>query len=193
MRICLISRKYPPETGWGGIGAYTYQPAQALLEAGHDVEVISICKKHSTVDGAPPGDVNDPSSIREHRAACGLYEHRARHFATHFHLNIKRESDVKIRNRSIQYIYLLKAVLQQPINKMSSGSIVKRKSTVLALMIVATCSIGFAGQALAGKQGSNTSEQELQAYLYNLYQQQQQQQPAPRQETPPPPPPPPPR
>jgi hypothetical protein len=59
-------------------------------------------------------------------------------------------------------------------------------------MIVATCSIGFAGKAVAGKQGSNTSEQELQAYLYNLYvqqQKQQQQQPAPRQETPPPPPP----
>lgn len=71
MRICLISREYPPETGWGGIGAYTYQHAQALLEAGHDVEVISICKKDSTVDGAPQGDVNDTSTIRVHRAAWG--------------------------------------------------------------------------------------------------------------------------
>lgn len=23
MKICLISQKYPPETGWGGIGSYT--------------------------------------------------------------------------------------------------------------------------------------------------------------------------
>lgn len=76
----------------------------------------------------------------------------------------------------------------------SQRLVVKKKSIVLALMIVATCTLGFAGKALAGKQGSSTSEQELQAYLYNLYQQQQQQQqqPAPRQETPPPPPPPPP-
>lgn len=71
MRICLISREYPPETGWGGIGAYTYQHAQALLEAGHDVEVISICKKDSTVDMAPQGDRNDTSIIRVHRAAWG--------------------------------------------------------------------------------------------------------------------------
>ncbi len=71
MRICLISREYPPETGWGGIGAYTYQHAQALLEAGHDVEVISICKKESTVDVAPLGDVNDTSIIRVHRAVWG--------------------------------------------------------------------------------------------------------------------------
>lgn len=71
MRICLISREYPPETGWGGIGAYTYQHAQALLEAGHDVEVISICKKDSTVDVPPQGDLNDTSTIRVHRAVWG--------------------------------------------------------------------------------------------------------------------------
>ncbi len=71
MRICIISREYPPETGWGGIGAYTYQHAQALLEAGHDVEVISICKKDSTLDMAPQGDLNDTSIIRVHRAAWG--------------------------------------------------------------------------------------------------------------------------
>lgn len=71
MRICLISREYPPETGWGGIGAYTYQHAQALLEAGHDVEIISICKKDSTVDMAPQGAPTDTSTIRVHRAAWG--------------------------------------------------------------------------------------------------------------------------
>jgi len=71
LRICLISREYPPETGWGGIGAYTYQHAQALLEAGHDVEIISICKKDSTVDMAPQGDPADTSTIRVHRAAWG--------------------------------------------------------------------------------------------------------------------------
>lgn len=42
MRICLISREYPPDTGWGGVGAYTYQSANALKKLGHDVEVISL-------------------------------------------------------------------------------------------------------------------------------------------------------
>jgi len=42
MRICLISTEYPPDTGWGGIGTYTYQMAHALSAIGHDVEVVSL-------------------------------------------------------------------------------------------------------------------------------------------------------
>ncbi|MBX9949695.1 MAG: glycosyltransferase family 4 protein [Candidatus Obscuribacterales bacterium] len=42
MRICLISREYPPDTGWGGVGAFNYHIAHALTRAGHDVEVISL-------------------------------------------------------------------------------------------------------------------------------------------------------
>lgn len=42
MRICLISREYPPETGWGGVGAYTFQTANSLKQLGHEVDVISL-------------------------------------------------------------------------------------------------------------------------------------------------------
>lgn len=41
LNICLISREYPPETGWGGIGTYTYHLAQGLADLGHQVHVIS--------------------------------------------------------------------------------------------------------------------------------------------------------
>lgn len=41
MRICFISNEYPPETGFGGIGTYTYSLAQGLSEKGHDVTVIT--------------------------------------------------------------------------------------------------------------------------------------------------------
>ena len=41
MRIGLISREYPPQTGWGGIGTYTYYLAHALTRLGHEVHVIS--------------------------------------------------------------------------------------------------------------------------------------------------------
>lgn len=41
MNICLISGEYPPETGFGGIGTYTYHLAQGLTKVGHDVTVIS--------------------------------------------------------------------------------------------------------------------------------------------------------
>ena len=41
MKICLISREYPPETGFGGIGTYVYQLAHGLTKKGHDVSVIT--------------------------------------------------------------------------------------------------------------------------------------------------------
>ncbi|OHC01215.1 MAG: hypothetical protein A3H23_10030 [Planctomycetes bacterium RIFCSPLOWO2_12_FULL_40_19] len=41
MNICLVSREYPPETGWGGIGTYTYNLAHGLSEFGHIVHVIA--------------------------------------------------------------------------------------------------------------------------------------------------------
>lgn len=41
LNICLVSREYPEETGWGGIGKYTYHLAHGLVTAGHKVHVIS--------------------------------------------------------------------------------------------------------------------------------------------------------
>ena len=41
MHICYISQEYPPETGWGGIGSYTYEMAHGLAQSGHRVTVIS--------------------------------------------------------------------------------------------------------------------------------------------------------
>lgn len=41
--VCLISEEYPPETGWGGIGTYTYNLARGLVRAGHRVTVIAGC------------------------------------------------------------------------------------------------------------------------------------------------------
>lgn len=64
MRICLISREYPPDTGWGGIGAYTFQHAKALREAGHDVEVISLTAA-GVQDVPEPTFAND---VQVHRA-----------------------------------------------------------------------------------------------------------------------------
>jgi hypothetical protein len=69
MRICIISREYPPETGWGGIGAYSYLHANTLAELGHDVEVIALTPEGVTqmplpTNGALPGS---PLNIKLHR------------------------------------------------------------------------------------------------------------------------------
>jgi glycogen synthase len=42
LRICLLSREYPPETGWGGIATFTRHLALGLKELGHDVEVVCL-------------------------------------------------------------------------------------------------------------------------------------------------------
>lgn len=41
MHICFISQEYPPETGWGGIGTYTFEMAHGLAKYGHQVTVIA--------------------------------------------------------------------------------------------------------------------------------------------------------
>lgn len=41
MRIAFVTREYPPETAWGGIGAFYASLAVSLAEAGHDVEVFT--------------------------------------------------------------------------------------------------------------------------------------------------------
>jgi len=46
VNICLASREYPSETGWGGIGNYTYELAHGLAEKGHCVHVIALSLDH---------------------------------------------------------------------------------------------------------------------------------------------------
>jgi glycosyltransferase involved in cell wall biosynthesis len=41
LSICFVSQEYPEETGWGGIGTYTYEMAHALARGGHKVVVVS--------------------------------------------------------------------------------------------------------------------------------------------------------
>lgn len=41
MKIALLSFEYPPETGYGGIGTYTWYQARALVKLGHQVHVIA--------------------------------------------------------------------------------------------------------------------------------------------------------
>jgi glycogen synthase len=42
LRVCLLSREYPPETGWGGIATFTRHLALGLKELGHEVEVVCL-------------------------------------------------------------------------------------------------------------------------------------------------------
>lgn len=41
MRVALVTREYPPETAWGGIGSFYAGFARSLVEAGHEVEVFA--------------------------------------------------------------------------------------------------------------------------------------------------------
>lgn len=41
LNIALLSFEYPPETGFGGIGTYTWYQARALAKLGHNVHVLA--------------------------------------------------------------------------------------------------------------------------------------------------------
>jgi len=66
MRIALISREYPPDSGWGGIATYTYHQAQSLKELGHDVEVFALTKQGEE----QPSSTKVSDGIKVHRIKC---------------------------------------------------------------------------------------------------------------------------
>ncbi|MBI4379057.1 MAG: glycosyltransferase family 4 protein [Nitrospinae bacterium] len=49
MNIIFLSKEYPPETGWGGIGTYVYNIANALSEQGHSVHIISLALTRQSI------------------------------------------------------------------------------------------------------------------------------------------------
>jgi glycosyltransferase involved in cell wall biosynthesis len=56
MRICFISREYPPDTGWGGIATFTKHLCHGLKDLGHEVVVVSLAKDRTGLineDGIP--------------------------------------------------------------------------------------------------------------------------------------------
>lgn len=48
MRICLVSREFPPQTHAGGIGTYTYKTSAALARLGHSVHVVTAARLPAT-------------------------------------------------------------------------------------------------------------------------------------------------
>lgn len=50
MRICLISREYPPDTGFGGIATFTRHLAQGLKSIGHEVVVVALAKEGKSAE-----------------------------------------------------------------------------------------------------------------------------------------------
>lgn len=55
MDIALLSYEYPPETGFGGIGTYSYYHARALARLGHRVHVFAGSQKRGTYESEHDG------------------------------------------------------------------------------------------------------------------------------------------
>lgn len=47
MRVCLLSREYPPDTAFGGIATFSYHLAKGLKELGHDVTVVALAQEET--------------------------------------------------------------------------------------------------------------------------------------------------
>lgn len=67
MKIALLSYEYPPDTGFGGIGTYTWYQARALVRLGHEVRVVAGSNEpglfHTEQDGVKITRVLDPGSL----------------------------------------------------------------------------------------------------------------------------------
>jgi glycosyltransferase involved in cell wall biosynthesis len=50
VRVCFISREYPPDTGWGGIATFTRNLAHGVANLGHEVEVVSFTRDKPKIE-----------------------------------------------------------------------------------------------------------------------------------------------
>ncbi len=57
LRIALLSFEYPPETGFGGIGSYTWHHARALAALGHEVHVLAGARAATALRSDTDGEV----------------------------------------------------------------------------------------------------------------------------------------
>ena len=71
MRIGLLSFEFPAETGFGGIGTYTWHHARALAKLGHDVHVLAGAKKATALRST------EEDGVRVHRFWAGGLAMRA--------------------------------------------------------------------------------------------------------------------
>lgn len=65
MKIGLLSFEYPPETGFGGIGTYSWYQARALAKLGHEVHVLAGATQPT------PLRSQDHDGVRVHRFRDG--------------------------------------------------------------------------------------------------------------------------
>ena len=75
LRIALLSYEYPSETGYGGIGTYTWTQARALARAGHEVHVLAGAATLGTQSCERDGEVSvwrDGGSRAAHRLGAPL-------------------------------------------------------------------------------------------------------------------------
>ena len=71
MRIGLLSFEFPVETGFGGIGTYTWHHARALATLGHDVHVLAGARETTTLRST------EEDGVRVHRFWAGGLAMRA--------------------------------------------------------------------------------------------------------------------
>lgn len=67
MRALLVAQEYPPETGWGGIGTYTWMLGQGLRMLGHEVHVLSVTPGMVSSDHSQDGVVVHRRPLRKIR------------------------------------------------------------------------------------------------------------------------------
>jgi len=63
LRICLVSKEYPPE-GRGGIANYVHRLAHGLAEEGHEVSVIAGPAENDASTRSPPSSSHAPQLFR---------------------------------------------------------------------------------------------------------------------------------
>jgi glycosyltransferase involved in cell wall biosynthesis len=75
LNICIVSREYPPETLWGGIGTFTYNLAHGLNNIGHKVHVVAFTLGEDSSSDDNGIDIHRISSPKSPFKGKTLWDH----------------------------------------------------------------------------------------------------------------------
>ena len=157
LHICIVSREYPPETLWGGIGTFTYNLAHGLKDIGHQVDVIAFtCGEESTQmdDGIMIHRTSSPRIPFLKRTLWDLAGAALFPFSLLYSLKLKKKIQILHKTRNYD-------VLDFP-EHIGEGFFTIRDNRLPSLVRL------YTPLSLIGKMGLHRSTNRLDYYLFGL-------------------------
>ena len=157
LKICIVSREYPPHTLWGGIGTFTYNLAHGLKNVGHDVDVLAFTlweEEHAEDNGIHVHRISSPKVPFKQKTYWDYATSALSPFAFFYSFKIRKKIEALHRERDYDVIDF-----PEHIGEGFFTALTKKYPTLVRL---------FTPLSLIGHMGLNRSTNALDYFLFGL-------------------------